>query len=128
MPDTPNLGITHLASAQSQPEVPINDALNALDSNLTEILDVDCSAGGTISVSEGNFQAQITLRLTGSPAGSFTLQLPSVRRLFLAWNQSGQSATVQQTGSPGDTESLADGDAALFIANGGGDNDVKRIS
>ena len=128
MPSTPNLAITHLASAQSQPEVPINNGLNKIDSNLTEILDVDCSAGGTISVSDANFKAQVTLRLTGSPAGGFTLQLPSVRRLFVAWNQSGQSATVQQTGSPGDTESLTNGDAGLFIANGGADNDVKRIS
>ena len=42
---SPNLAITHVAAAQNQKEVTVNDAINALDRALTEALAVDFAGG-----------------------------------------------------------------------------------
>ena len=50
---SPNLAAPHVAAAQNQKEVTINDATDALDLAMTATLELDCSAGGTITVSAG---------------------------------------------------------------------------
>lgn len=79
---------------------------------------VNCAAGGTISVSftDGDDTATalpFLLKLTGSPAAAFTLQLPAVDKYWVIWNATGQSATVKISGGTG--IALADSDIALVM-------------
>jgi hypothetical protein len=91
---SPNLAITHVAAAQNQKEVTINDAIDALDLAITGALEVDCTAGGTISITPTVMRRNVSLVLTGAPAANFTLQLPAVRKLILVQNTTGQAAAV----------------------------------
>ena len=91
---SPNLAIAHVAAAQNQKEVTINDAIDALDLAVTASHDIDCSAGGTIAVTAAQLRRNLSHVLVGSPATGFTLQLPAVRRLLYVQNTTGQAATV----------------------------------
>jgi len=125
---TNNLQFPEIATSQASPEVTHNDALQAIDDNLTKYLDVDCSAGGTISVTAANFRAQRVLRLTGSPAGSFTLEVPLVQREFAVLNESGQQATVQQTSTPGNTVTVANTVYSVLYATAGTSKDIFKAA
>ncbi|MGS4948039.1 hypothetical protein ACVDG3_21430 [Meridianimarinicoccus sp. RP-17] len=97
---SPNLFVPHVAAAQNQKEVTINDAVSALDLAITATLDVDCTAGGTIAVSVTQAQRHVRLLLTGTPGESFVLRLPGVMRILAIANTTGQIATVDnETGA-----------------------------
>jgi hypothetical protein len=98
---SPNLAITHVAAAQNQKEVTINDAIDALDLAMTAALDLDVTAGGTLLVTPTDMRRNVSLALTGAPAADFTLQLPAVQKLVLVQNTTGQAAAV--TGPLGGT-------------------------
>jgi hypothetical protein len=55
---SPNLAITHVAAAQNQKEVTINDGLNALDRALTDALVVDFTAGN-VTLTDAQFRAAV---------------------------------------------------------------------
>ena len=98
---SPNLAITHVAAAQNQKEVTINDAIDALDLAMTASLEIDCTAGGTLPVTPAGMRRNVSLVLTGAPAEDFTLQLPATQKLVLLQNTTGQAAAV--TGPAGGT-------------------------
>jgi hypothetical protein len=95
---SPNLAVTHVAAAQNQKEVTINDAIDALDRALTETLALDCSAGGVIAVGAGQMRRNLRLVLEGAPSAAFTVELAAVRRPVLIRNASGRSATLRNPG------------------------------
>ncbi len=115
---SPNLAVPHVAAAQNQKEVTINDATDALDLAMTASLPVSSTAGGTISIR--TFQAQRNLRfaLSGTPAATFDLQLPNVQRLVVVSNGTGQLATVKN--ATGATAALAPGSESVFYSSGSG--------
>lgn len=51
---SPNLAITHVAAAQNQKEVTINDAINALDRAMGDLLVVDLTAGN-VTLTDAQF-------------------------------------------------------------------------
>lgn len=113
---SPNLAAPHVAASQDQKEVTINDATDALDAAITESLSIDCSAGGTISVTTAQAQANARFVLTGTPAAGFTLELPNVPRLLVISNGSGQIATLGN--ATGATYALSDS-AQKFVHSSG---------
>ena len=49
MSATPNLAIEHILQIQAQKEVTANEAFDALDQAIAGLIEVDVSAGGTIT-------------------------------------------------------------------------------
>ncbi len=121
---TTNFDIDEITSGQSNTHTTHNDALVQIDSILGDITDIDTAAGGTISVTLAQYRNAVVLKLTGAPGGAFTLDLPAVSRSIIIHNTSGQTATVQ-TGTPGNTESLADAVISSFYSTGV--NDVYKV-
>ncbi|MCH8517960.1 MAG: hypothetical protein LAT68_16795, partial [Cyclobacteriaceae bacterium] len=98
---SPNLAAPHVAAAQNQKEVTINDATDALDLALTASAVIDCSAGGTISVPLATVRRALRLVLEGAPAEGFTLSLPEIARALILRNETGQEALVQRSAGGG---------------------------
>lgn len=94
MATTPNLGIEKPETSQFSKEVTISDALQRLDEAGQDYVDIDCSAGGTITVTAAQFLDNFTLRLTGTPAGAFTVDVPDGKRFFGVINTTAQTATM----------------------------------
>jgi hypothetical protein len=115
---SPNLAAPHVAAAQNQKEVTINDATDALDLAMTAALSVDCSAGGTITVTLLQARRNVRFALTGTPAADFVFELPNVRRLVAVSNGTGRVATVRNP--TGDTIALPAGKQVLIYATGTG--------
>lgn len=119
MPSTPNLGLTHIETAQAQKEVTANANFDGLDTAANDTVDVATGAGGTITVTLADFTANENLRLTGAPAAAFTLALPGTKRAFSVNNQSGKSATVTTSVSGGaQTIIIGPGEKARLYSNG----------
>ena len=55
---SPNLAITHVAAAQNQKEVTINDAINALDRAMGDLLVVDFIAGN-VTLTDAQFRGAV---------------------------------------------------------------------
>jgi hypothetical protein len=91
---SPNLAIAHVAAAQNQKEVTINDVVDALELAMTAALEVGCGSGGTIAVIATAMRRNVSLLLTGSPAAGFVLQLPAVRKLLYVQNTTSQEALM----------------------------------
>ena len=115
---SPNLAAPHVAASQNQKEVTINDAINALDLAITASLSLDCSAGGTVSVTTLQAQRNVRLALTGTPAAAFTLLLPAVLRILAVANATGMTVTVKN--ATGATVDVPAGKQALVHASGTG--------
>lgn len=113
---SPNLGITHVAAAQNQKEVTINDAIDRLDLATNDTVDVDCTAGNT-TVAASDYQQNFLLRLTGGPAADFTLTLPNGKRVAAIHNTTARTATLR-TATLGGTVVLAAGQLAIVGSRG----------
>lgn len=113
---TPNLAIAHVAAAQNQKEVTINDALDRLDLAMNDTIDIDCDAGNT-SVPAGAYRENFLLRLTGAPAADFTLTLPDGKRVVAVHNTTTRLATLR-TETPGMTLVLRANELVLLGSRG----------
>ncbi len=82
---SPNLAIIHVAAAQNQKEVTVNDAIDKLDLASNDTVDIDCSAGNT-AVSAADYRENFLIRLTGIPTADFTLTLPDGKRVVALHN------------------------------------------
>jgi hypothetical protein len=114
---SPNLAIPHVAAAQNQKEVTINDAIDALDRAITAALEIDVAAGGTIAVTETDMRRHAAVVLGGTPAAAVTLQLPAVRKFLYVQNTTGQEVTVGGPGG-GATVPVGTGQRLLVYATG----------
>ncbi|QBX35020.2 hypothetical protein E4191_10100 [Paracoccus liaowanqingii] len=115
---SPNLAAPHVAAAQNQKEVTINDATDALDLAMTASLSVDCSAGGSVSVTAQQARRNVRLMLTGTPAADVSLVLPTVPRLLLIRNTTSRQVSVKN--ATGATAALAPGSESVFYSSGSG--------
>ena len=91
---SPTLAAPHVAAAQSQKEVTINDATDALDLAVTASAQVDCAAGGTVDLPVAVVRRAVRLVLTGAPGAAFTLRLPAVARPLIVANATDTTATL----------------------------------
>lgn len=113
----PYLGWTHIEQSQSQKEVTANAMGTQISGATQGALDVDCTAGGTITLTAAQYLDNHTFRLTGSPAGAFNLDVPDGERDFKIINTSGQTATVD-TVTGGTTVSALDSVSYSIISRG----------
>lgn len=118
-----NLNLDQVAGNQNQKEVTINDQAGQLDAALTEILDVDMSAGN-VTLTATQFRRSMEFRTSGQTANR-DLTLPaSIRRaLFSVVNLSGTYSVIVKKGS-GSVTVPANG-SALLSADGTANNIVK---
>lgn len=82
---SPNLAIPHVAAAQNQKEVTINDAIDALDRALNALLELDLSAGD-VTLTAMEVRTAMAIRITGGFGAQRTLTLPALQRLLLVAN------------------------------------------
>ena len=124
---SPNLAITHVAAAQNQKEVTINDAINALDRALTEALAVEFSAG-PVTLTATQFRQAIAFKPSATLTAVATLTVPQIKRVFVVINTDGfftldvVRGTKAVSVPPGTAFCLCtDGTAnGLYAADGGG--------
>jgi len=97
---SPNLAVTHVAAAQNQKEVTINDAVDALDNAMNQALSVAMAdANLTLTGTQANRNGLIIL--TGTLTASRTLTLPANHRRLAIRNATngGQDVRAKYAGS-----------------------------
>lgn len=126
---SPNLSITHVAAAQNQKEVTINDALDALDNSTNRALSLAMAdADVTLTADQANRNGLIVL--TGTLTATRILMLPANHRRLALRNATtgGFAVTAKYPGTGAtvavlpETTALLQGDGVdLYgVAGGGG--------
>lgn len=115
---TPNLGIVHMTVSQATKEDTFNNGLDRVDESANDTVDIVCTAGGTIVVTSAQFLDNQELRLTGTPAGAFNLDVPDGKRDFKVNNTSGQTATVDTVTGGASTIAVLDGERRNILSRG----------
>jgi hypothetical protein len=111
---SPNLAITHVAAAQNQKEVTINDAIDALDGATQGVLSLDFTSGH-LSLSDAQFRGAFVLKATGVSAAR-DLAVPAIQRLFAVNNIAGTAAVTVKRGAA--AIEVAAGAVTLFHTDG----------
>ena len=107
MVTTPNLGITHIETQQSQKEVTANEAFDVLDEGLAGELihDFASDANYTLDVSEPDKEDEnLVLHMTDTSVNLTTTRdviLPDVRQLHVAWNDTAETLNFKTSGGTG---------------------------
>jgi hypothetical protein len=124
---TPNLAIEHILQSQAQKEVTANEAFDALDQALAGLLQVDVSAGGTITVDPAAALSCKMLRLTGTLAADAEVVVPNNRKPYLVHNATagGFAVTVKTAAGAGIAVDSGLHDTAIVYCDG---TDVVVIS
>jgi hypothetical protein len=124
---TPNLAIEHILQSQAQKEVTANEAFDALDQAIAGLLEVDISAGGTITIDpSGALQCKM-LRLTGTLAADAEVVVPDNSKPYFVHNASagGFAVTVRTATGAGVVVGASPGNTAVVYCDG---SDVLAIS
>ena len=121
---TPNLEIPHVATNQAQPQIVINNALDALDNaiNRSMVLAGGVSAAGTVTytVSASDYRGNVLLRVPPTADTPAVLVPIDIERLFLLWNQDDAAVPVFLPGVPGATGTvMVPGQSAALIYSSG---------
>jgi hypothetical protein len=119
---TPNLAIPHVAAAQAQKEVTINDGFNRLDRAVTDFLTVDLSAGD-VTLTNDQFRLHRILRSQGVTVPR-TLTVPAIRREVSIDNADG---TADLTVARGTGSVVVPAGAALMVYTDGTTNGIRAI-
>jgi hypothetical protein len=112
---SPNLAVTHVAAAQNQKEVTINDAIDALDRALTDTLALDLSTGA-LTLTAAQLRSAMVLRPEGALSAPATITLPQLRRVFVALNTDAVHGLTLQRGTS--SVLLVPGESAVLICDG----------
>lgn len=106
---TPNLGITHLATAQNNKEVTVNSGFDAFDGAITDVSS-QAMADADQTPSSANALAHAVIQCTGALTADRHLILPNVKKIYAVNNQTtGSHNIIVETASPGSTVSIAAG-------------------
>lgn len=117
-----NLNIPLLDANSAQPEVPVDEAIEALDTKITG--KVVCAFGATnvVTLTQDDQAAGTIFDLTTvspSPTGACTLNFAAFGvGLFCARNRTGYTATLQISGQPLAAPTLLDGAVGTFYCDG----------
>ena len=117
---SPNLAVTHVAAAQNQKEVTINDAVDALDNAMNRALSLAMAdANLTLTADQANRNGLIVL--TGTLTASRTLTLPANHRRLVLRNATsgGQDVRAKYAGSG--TEAVIAPSATVLVQGNGSD-------
>jgi hypothetical protein len=114
---SPNLDIAHVAAAQNQKEVTINDAIDALDRAVTDLLTKDLTAETSpLALTATEALRSVALRFTGTPAGAFTIHVPASRKGWHVLNDTTVVVTVKTPAGAG--VDVAPGGRAILYCDG----------
>jgi hypothetical protein len=124
---TPNLAIPHILQSQAQKEVTANAALDALDQAIAGLLEVDVSAGGTITADAAASIKCKMLRLTGTLAAAAEVVVPDNRKPYFLHNATagGFAVTVRTAAGLGVAVGASPDNTAVVYCDG---TDVLAIS
>jgi hypothetical protein len=119
---SPNLAVPHLAAAQAQKEVTINQAVDLLDRAVTEVLTVDLSAGDVALTAE-QYRRHRVFRAVGVSVPR-TLTVPAIRREVAVDNADGAEALTVARGAG---SVAVPAGAALTVYTDGTTNGIRPI-
>jgi hypothetical protein len=119
---SPNLAVPHVAAAQAQKEVTINQAVDLLDRAVTDVLTVDLGASDAALTAE-QYRRHRVFRVAGVSVPR-TLTLPQIRREVAIDNADG-TATLTVARGAGQVEVPAG--AALTVYTDGTTNGIRPI-
>lgn len=119
---SPNLAIPHVAAAQAQKEVTINQAVDLLDRALTDVLTVDLGAGD-VALTSDEYRRHMVFR-SANLTTARTLTLPAIRREVAVDNATGTDTLTVARGTG--TVTVPAG-AALTIYTDGSANGIRPI-
>jgi hypothetical protein len=119
---TPNLAIPHVAAAQAQKEVTINDGFTRLDRAVTDFLTVNLSAGN-VTLTNNEFRLHRIFRSQGVTVPR-TLTVPQIRREVSIDNADG---TADLTVARGTGSVVVPAGAALTVYTDGTANGIRAI-
>ena len=124
---TPNLAIPHILQSQAQKEVTANAAFDALDQAIAGLLEVDVSAGGTITADPAAARKCKMLRLTGTLAAGAEVVVPDNRKPYFVHNATtgGFAVTVRTAAGVGVSVGSSPDNTAVVYCDG---TDVLAIS
>jgi hypothetical protein len=124
---TPNLAIEHILQSQAQKEVTANEAFDALDQAIAGLLEVDVSAGGTVTVDPAAALECKMLRLTGTLAADVEVVVPDNRKPYFVHNTTagGFAVTIKTAAGAGIAVESSLHDTAVVYCDG---TDVIAIS
>jgi hypothetical protein len=124
---TPNLAIEHILQSQAQKEVTANAAFDALDQAIAGLLELDVSAGGTITVDPAAAVTCKMLRLTGTLAADAEAVVPDNPKPYFLHNATagGFAVTVRTAAGAGVTVDASPDNTAVVYCDG---TDVLPIS
>ncbi len=117
----PVSGLADMGQAAEGNYVRFDEFADAIERMGHALKEIDCSAGGTITLTKGaggSFIEGYAFKLTGAPAAAFTLSVPDGERRFEVWNTSGRSATVDTATGSAATIVVRDGERKTIVAEG----------
>lgn len=119
---SPNLNIPHLDANSAQPEVPVDNAIDALDTKITGKVVCAFGASNTLTLTQDQQAAGSIFSLSTvspSPTGAVTLNFAAFGMgLFCANNATGFTATLQISGQPLPAPTLLAGAVGTFYCDG----------
>ena len=114
---TPNLNLTHLTASQNNKETTANLVFDGLDNamNLSDPMTIT----GDKNVTAAELRGAVLFNLTGSPGATFVLTVPtSIERLFIVYNNTDQTCSLELEDAGTDGISITSGSAVLVHTNG----------
>lgn len=93
-----NLDLSQVAPNQTNKEITINDANGQLDAAFTEAFTADVSAGN-VTLTNTQFRRNIAFLVTGAATAGRRLEVPAVKRFFVARNASSTDSIVVRRGA-----------------------------
>lgn len=119
---TPNLALAHILAAQSNKETTANAGLDGLDNAMNTIRAQTVTTSFLLTQAE--FRGNFLHRLTGSPAGDFTMRIPgSITKLFGVQNLTSRICYVEVSNAGTDFVVVLPGEMVILHADG---SDVNR--
>jgi len=113
---TPNLAIEYLAAAQAQPEIIVNEAIDAIERGLSGLAVIDLT-GATFPLALSAEQGrQLALRFTGTQSGA-VIEIPARPGLWIAVNRTGAPLDLRHPGQAS-AVTLAAGAQAIVFSDG----------
>jgi hypothetical protein len=117
---SPNLAVTHVAAAQNQKEVTINDAVDALDNAMNRALSLAMAdANLTLTSAQANHNGLIVL--TGTLTAARVLTLPTNHRRLAIRNATGGGQEVRAKYAGSGAEVIIVPSATVLVQGNGSD-------
>ncbi len=114
----PILGWTLIAEVEDDPFVRANEIGERITQATQRAIDIVVTAGGTITISAADMDANTHFNLTGSPSGAFNVDVQDGDRKFVMSNKSGEAATIDTVGGSASTFVLPNNTKAHFQNDG----------